>query len=56
MLNFTQIGEEIWNELVDGHLLPQANYVTDLILTQLMLTGQFLLKRNSYTKFHGHLT
>ena len=43
-------------QLVDGHLVPQVYYVTELILTQLMLTGQILLKRNSYTKFHGHLT
>ena len=55
MPNFIHIGEEIWKELVDGHLLPQVNYVTELILTQLMLTGQILLKRNSCTKFHGHL-
>jgi len=54
--NFTQIGEEIRKELVDGHLLPEVNYVTELIPTQLILTGQFLLKRNSYTTFRGHLT
>ena len=53
--NFTQIGEEIWKELVDGHLLPEVNYVTELIFTQLILTGQILLKRNPYTKLHGHL-
>lgn len=56
MLNFTQIDEEIWIELVNGHLLPQVNYVTELILKQLMLSGQILLKRNSYNKFHEHLT
>jgi hypothetical protein len=40
--NITHIDEEIWKEMVDSHLLPQVNCVTELILTQLMLTGEII--------------